>query len=151
MDVFAVLAYRWGNINEYGFLVGVFETEKEALAAADQTYGERGGKYECEVLLVPMNHVFDGFDVAKEVLSLEPPRPVHREPDPLRDGAMNRDQRVIEVRVTTLPDVWNVSLIFDNGTTSACFEEFPTLESAERFAAGVRAGLEWRACLKIDT
>lgn len=145
MDVFVALAYRWGNINEYGFLVGVFDTEKAALAAADQTYGERGGKYECEVLLVPMNHVFDGFDVAKEVLSLEPPRPVHREPDPLRDR-----KSIVEVRVITHvpnPPTARVALIFSDGATSAYLKEFPTHEAADQFAAGMREAISWHTNL----
>lgn len=101
MDVFAVLAYRWGNPHDYGFLVGVFDKEADAFAAADSTYGERGGKFDCEVLRLPKNHAFDGFDVPLVVRALEEPRPVHREPDPLRD--------VVSVPKLLLAEVLDVS------------------------------------------
>jgi hypothetical protein len=58
--------------------------------------------------------------------------------DDLRDGAP-------EARV------WVVVLLFSDGTSSACLDEFPTHDAADRFAAGFRAGLEWAARLRLNT
>lgn len=96
-----MLAYRGCNRHDYGYLVGVFDTDEAARAAADWTYSNRGGKYECEVLRLLKNHVHDGFDVPAEVVPLDEPRLVHREPDPLRD--------VVSVPKLLLAEVLDVS------------------------------------------
>jgi len=62
--------------------------------------------------------------------------------------ATNNAPRVIEVRVITHvpnPPAAAVAIIFSNGTSSACEQEFPNAEAAEHFAAGLRAGLDWQA------
>jgi len=66
-------------------------------------------------------------------------------------GKMATDEsstpRVVEVRVITHAPSPVVAILFSNGTSSACGQEFQNFEAAEHFAAGLRAGLDWQARL----
>lgn len=50
MKVWTVMAYRFGNKEKHGYVVGVYNSETIAKYAADIEEAWRGGnKYECEV------------------------------------------------------------------------------------------------------
>lgn len=49
-NVYVVHAFRWGDTNEHGYVVGVYARKKQALDAAKVEEEYRGGgKYLCEV------------------------------------------------------------------------------------------------------
>ena len=55
MQIFVVTAYRWGSKEGHSYVVGVFDTEELAIAQAKLEKEWRGGKYECEVIVMDLN------------------------------------------------------------------------------------------------
>ena len=55
MQIFVVTAYRWGSKEGHSYVVGVFDTEELAIAQAKMEKEWRGGKYECEVIVMDLN------------------------------------------------------------------------------------------------
>lgn len=55
MIVYCVTAYRWGNKEAHSYVVGVFDSLELAVEAAIAEKEWRGGKYECEVISMPLN------------------------------------------------------------------------------------------------
>ena len=55
MQIFVVTAYRWGDKEGHSYVVGVFDTEELAIAQAKLEKEWRGGKYECEVIVMDLN------------------------------------------------------------------------------------------------
>ena len=55
MQIFVVTAYRWGDKEGHSYVVGVFDTEELAIAQAKMEKEWRGGKYECEVIVMDLN------------------------------------------------------------------------------------------------
>ena len=49
-EIYAVTAYRWGDLDGHSYLVGVYGKKQAALDAARLEQEYRGGKYECEVI-----------------------------------------------------------------------------------------------------
>lgn len=68
LDVFVVTAQRHGNNEKHSYLVGVFNNENKAIAAAEAHANYRGGNYGCVVEKCDLNH-FDNNDnnYSKEV------------------------------------------------------------------------------------
>ena len=55
MSVYVVTAYRWGDRERHSYVVGVYSTEGAARRAAEAEEGQRGGKYECEILRMALD------------------------------------------------------------------------------------------------
>jgi len=47
--IHVVVAYRWGDVNNHNYVVGVYSNNEKATNAAGIEYSNRGGKYECHV------------------------------------------------------------------------------------------------------
>jgi hypothetical protein len=47
--IHVVVAYRWGDVNNHSYVVGVYSNKEKALNAAGIEYSNRGGKYECHI------------------------------------------------------------------------------------------------------
>ena len=47
--MYVVTAYRWGEIKEHNYVVGVYSSNEKAVNASNIEYANRGGKYECHV------------------------------------------------------------------------------------------------------
>ena len=54
-NVYVVIAHRFGNVELYSYIVGVFTTLHQAKYSAKLEREYRGTKYECKVYLVPLN------------------------------------------------------------------------------------------------
>ena len=57
-NLFVVLANRYGDNEQHTYLVGVFDEERKAAAAAVAEEYWRGGKYECVILGTRINKEF---------------------------------------------------------------------------------------------
>lgn len=68
MYLYVVTAYRYGNREKHSYVVGVFDTELEAVEVAEEIPEERAGKYYAEVIKLQLN-VSTG-DVFNNVLPL---------------------------------------------------------------------------------
>ena len=55
MQIFIVTAYRWGNKECHSYVLGAFDNKETAIEQAKLEKEWRGGKYDCEVLDVPLN------------------------------------------------------------------------------------------------
>lgn len=55
MQIFVVTAYRWGNKEGHSYVVGAFDAEELAITQAKLEEEWRGGKYECEVIVMDLN------------------------------------------------------------------------------------------------
>ena len=47
--IYTVMAFRWGDTENHGYIVGVYSKKQAAINAANDETQWRGGKYECEV------------------------------------------------------------------------------------------------------
>jgi hypothetical protein len=47
--MYVVTAYRWGEIKNHNYVVGIYSNNEKATNAAGIEYSNRGGKYECHV------------------------------------------------------------------------------------------------------
>jgi hypothetical protein len=56
MEVFIVTAYRWGDRENHSYVVGAFSTKDEAILWAKKEEEWRGGKYDCEVIVMQLNY-----------------------------------------------------------------------------------------------
>lgn len=55
MKVFVVTAYRFGDREKHSYVVGVFDDLERAIHHAKAEREWRAGKYECEVISMPLN------------------------------------------------------------------------------------------------
>ena len=55
MQIFIVTAYRWGNKECHSYVLGAFSTKEEAIRQAKIEEEWRGGKYDCEVIVMKLN------------------------------------------------------------------------------------------------
>jgi len=62
MEVFVVIAYRWGNVENHSYLVAVCDSQFIAQRYADNETASRGGKYGCKVYKKIMNAPFTELD-----------------------------------------------------------------------------------------
>ncbi len=60
--VYYVQAYRWGNIDNHSYVVGIWEDSNEAQLAAKKEEECRGGKYECIVYLAYLNEPLEPWE-----------------------------------------------------------------------------------------
>lgn len=49
---YVITAYRYGNRESHSYVVGATKDQREADIIADQEEAWRGGKYECEILIM---------------------------------------------------------------------------------------------------
>lgn len=74
MNVYAVLARRYGSQESHSYVVGVFSAEDKAIKAAEREESYRGGKYDCEVIRTPLDHPADNpYDVVRKCRSFVSP------------------------------------------------------------------------------
>lgn len=59
--LYVITAYRWGNMSEHSYLLGVFTDLDKAKKVADSHCKYRGGKYACVVEECELNY-FDNDD-----------------------------------------------------------------------------------------
>jgi len=57
--VFVVTAYRWANKESHSYVVGIYQTENDAIYYADKEEDYRGGKYNCEIIKVSIGDYRD--------------------------------------------------------------------------------------------
>ena len=69
--VYTVFAYRWGDRENHGYIVGVYSKKHAALKAAQVESDFRGKKYECEVLELAVDGNTNGEEKRKVILSLQ--------------------------------------------------------------------------------
>lgn len=50
-----VQAYRWGDREKHSYVVGVYDTKKRAVIAADKEEEYRGMKYKCAIISTSLN------------------------------------------------------------------------------------------------
>ena len=62
--IYVVQAYRWGKRENHSYVVGVFDTEEQAIYAADNEEESRGIKYKCAVITTILNE-FENIDSFK--------------------------------------------------------------------------------------
>ena len=62
MEVFVIIAYRWGDVNNHSYLVAVCDSQFIAQRYADNETASRGGKYACFVYKKIMNAPFTEED-----------------------------------------------------------------------------------------
>jgi hypothetical protein len=60
--LYYVQAYRWGNIDNHSYVVGIWEDSNEAQLAAKKEEECRGGKYECIVYLAYLNEPLEPWE-----------------------------------------------------------------------------------------
>jgi hypothetical protein len=53
--VYVVTMYRWGNREKHSYVVGVYSSYESAIETAKLEVSSRGGKYEAEVLRIPLD------------------------------------------------------------------------------------------------
>ena len=53
--VYVVTMYRWGNRENHSYVVGVYSSNESAIEAAKCEANSRGGKYEAEILRIPLD------------------------------------------------------------------------------------------------
>ena len=53
--IFCVTAYRWGDREKHSYVVGVFDDLERAIQKAKGEKEWRAGKYDCEVISMPIN------------------------------------------------------------------------------------------------
>jgi hypothetical protein len=71
--VYTVHAYRWGDREGHSYTVGVFSVQNAALESAKKEEDYRGGKYECEVLKLPLDaNVAVGSDLSTWIVKALP-------------------------------------------------------------------------------
>lgn len=57
MKVYTVIMYRWGDTERHSYLLGVFDTEEQAVAEGEAECAWRGNKYKPRIAEVQMNAV----------------------------------------------------------------------------------------------
>ena len=79
MNVYTVIAYRWGDREKHSYPVGVYSSESVARVAADAEGEWRGGKYCCEILewTVDQGREADSTDKPRVVRALPTHEPPH--------------------------------------------------------------------------
>jgi hypothetical protein len=50
--IYVVTAYRWGDLNEHGYVVTATSKKHRAIKLAEEEENRRGFKYECQVIEV---------------------------------------------------------------------------------------------------
>lgn len=63
--VYVVMMRRWGELETYCYLLGVFDTEQMAKEEAYREEQLRGGKYSAEINGVPLNSLIGHFTIKK--------------------------------------------------------------------------------------
>ena len=53
--IYVVQAYRWGNRENHSYVVGVYDTNEQAIIAADKEEEYRGMKYKCAIISTSLN------------------------------------------------------------------------------------------------
>jgi len=54
-EVFVVMMYRWGEVKNHNYLLGVFEDRKKAVSAGNQEMLSRSNKYEPYIMKSELN------------------------------------------------------------------------------------------------
>jgi len=67
-EFFVVTAYRWGDKENHSYVVGVFDDVNDANFAAEKERDHRGGKYECEVVLMTLNDTTKKRTIIKGII-----------------------------------------------------------------------------------
>ena len=62
MDLYVVIAYRFGSSENHSYTVAVFNKEKPAIECAESHADFRGGNYACVVEKCTMNQFDNDFD-----------------------------------------------------------------------------------------
>ena len=65
--LYYVQAYRWGNIDNHSYMVGIWEDSNEAQLAAKKEEECRGGKYECIVYLAYLNEPLEPWEEDEQI------------------------------------------------------------------------------------
>lgn len=60
INIYTVMAYRYGVLSGYSYLVGPYTSFKKAMEAAEFEEEYRGYKYACIIYETPVNSSFDG-------------------------------------------------------------------------------------------
>ena len=60
--LYVVTAYRWGDIEQHGYVVGVYSSHENATNASKIEYINRGGKYECQITEHELNFIETYYD-----------------------------------------------------------------------------------------
>lgn len=60
-----VQAYRWGDREKHSYVVGVYDTMKQAIEQANKEEEDRGIKYKCAIIRTVLNpeHNIDEFSI----------------------------------------------------------------------------------------
>lgn len=59
IDMYLVIAYRYGVITDYQFPIGIFSNKNNAIVAARNHRAFRGGKYDHKVFRLDVGTVYD--------------------------------------------------------------------------------------------
>lgn len=70
LNVYPVIAYRDGYYERHSYLVGVYSAPELAQDAADDEEEDRGGKYFCEIIEVPMDDDYDVIEYFRRIREL---------------------------------------------------------------------------------
>jgi len=54
-NIYIITAYRFGDKENHSYVVGAFSTKDEAIRQAKKEEEWRGGKYDCEVIVMQLN------------------------------------------------------------------------------------------------
>lgn len=57
--MFVVTAYRWGGRENHSYVVGVYSSKEKAKSVALEHHKYRGGKYDCEVMMIPVDSDYE--------------------------------------------------------------------------------------------
>lgn len=60
--IYVVTAYRWGDIEQHGYVIGVYSSHENAINASKIEYINLGGKYECQITEHELNFIETYYD-----------------------------------------------------------------------------------------
>ena len=61
-EIYIVTAYRWGDISNHSYIVGVYSNEEKAQSAKKFEEEWRGGKYICDIILMDVDGELPEYD-----------------------------------------------------------------------------------------
>lgn len=73
MKIYIVTAYRFGDKSAHSYVVGAFDSESLAIDQAEHEKSWRGGKYDCEVIVMELNDAlkYKNYEVVYKIQDLD--------------------------------------------------------------------------------
>lgn len=63
-EVYVVIAYRFNNLKDHNYLVGVFSSKEKAKRKAEHHVDYRGGKYSCHIEKTQLDDISEDIGCA---------------------------------------------------------------------------------------